>query len=302
MSETINPLTAFSNALADAAAKAGEATVLVNGRRRMPSSGVHFAAGLVLTASHTVEREEAIQVLFGSGVQTGAVLVGRDPSSDLAVLRLEQAGGPVASRAAQDGRVGQLVLSLGRPSENGIEASLGVVSSAGGPVRLHGGGLLERYLRTDTIPYPGFSGGPLVDAEGSVLGINTSGLTPGSALTIPASLAWNVADALSQHGHVRRGYLGVRSQPVELPSAAQQALGREQKTGLLLVGVDDGSPAAQGGLMLGDVLVGLGGQVVEDPDVLVGMLSGSLVGTTTPVEIVRAGQPQTLSVVVGERK
>ena len=88
--------------------------------------------------------------------------------------------------------MGQLVLSLGRPSEGGIEASLGVISSVGGPVRMHGGGLLERFLRTDTIPYPGFSGGPLVDAEGLVLGINTSGLTPGSSLTIPASLAWSV--------------------------------------------------------------------------------------------------------------
>lgn len=302
MSENLNPLTAFSNALADAASKAGEATVLVSARRRMPASGIHFAPGLVLTASHTIEREEGIPVLFGSGVQTTANLVGRDPSSDLAVLRLEQSGGATVERSAQDGRVGQLVLSLGRPSEGGIEASLGVISAVGGPVRLHGGGLLERYLRTDTIPYPGFSGGPLVDADGRVLGINTSGLTPGSSLTIPAILAWGVAEALSKHGKVRRGYLGVRSQPVELPASAQQALGREQHNGLLLVGVDDGSPAALGGLILGDVLVGLAGQVVEDPDALIGMLSGSLVGASTPIEVLRGGQPLTVSVVVGERK
>jgi len=302
MSENLNPLMAFSNALADAASKAGDATVLVSARRRMPASGVHYAPGLVLTANHTIEREEGIPVLFGSGAQTTASLVGRDPASDLAVLRLEQAAGPLIGRSAQDGRVGQLVLSLGRPSEGGIEASLGVISSVGGPVRMHGGGLLERFLRTDTIPYPGFSGGPLVDAEGLVLGINTSGLTPGSSLTIPASLAWSVAETLAQHGKVRRGFLGVRSQPVELPASARQALGREQASGLLLVGVDEGSPAAQGGLMLGDVLVGLAGQTVEDPDALLGMLSGSLVGASTAVEILRGGQPLTLSVVVGERK
>jgi S1-C subfamily serine protease len=301
MSTSDNPLVAFSEAMANAVAKAGAATVLVNARRRMPASGVQFAPGLVLTASHAVEREDNLSILSPDGAEISATLSGRDPSSDLAVLRLEKTSGALAERAAEAGRVGQLVLALGRPTPNGIEASLGVISAVGGPVRMQRGGLLERYLRTDTIPYPGFSGGPLIDAAGQVLGINTSGLTHGAAITIPASLAWTVADALGQHGRVRRGYLGVRSQPVQLPAAAQQALGREQQIGLLLVGVDDGSPAANGGLMLGDVLVALAGQLVEDPDALVSMLAGSLVGTPVAIEVIRGGQPQTLSVTVGER-
>ena len=301
MSTSDNPLVAFSEAMADAVAKAGAATVLVNARRRMPASGVQFAQGLVLTASHVVEREDNLSIVYPDGSEISAALAGRDPSSDLAVLRLEKTGGALAERAAQDGRVGQLVLALGRPTPNGIEASLGVISAVGGPVRMQRGGLLERYLRTDTIPYPGFSGGPLVDAAGRVLGINTSGLAHGAAITIPASLAWTVAEALGEHGRVRRGYLGVRSQPVQLPAAAQQALGREQQIGLLLVGVDDGSPAANGGLMLGDVLVGLAGQPVEDPDALVSMLAGSLVGAPVAIEVIRGGQPHTLTVTIGER-
>lgn len=301
MSISDNPLVAFSDAMAEAVARAGAATVLVNARRRIPASGVQFAPGLVLTASHAVERDDNLSIVRPDGSEVAASLAGRDPSSDLAVLRMEQAGGATAERALQNARVGQLVLALGRPSPGGIEASLGVISAVGGPVRMQRGGLLESYIRTDTIPYPGFSGGPLIDVSGQVLGINTSGLAHGAAITIPAGVAWTVAEALGQHGRVRRGYLGVRSQPVQLPAAVQQALGREQSIGLLLVGVDDGSPAASGGLMLGDILVALAGQPVEDPDSLVGMLAGSLVGTPVAVHVVRGGQPLTQTVIVGER-
>jgi S1-C subfamily serine protease len=179
---------------------------------------------------------------------------------------------------------------------------LGVVSAVGGPVRTRRGSLLENYLRTDTIPYPGFSGGPLIDASGRVLGINTSGLAPGLSLTIPVTLAWGIAEALAQHGRVRRGYLGIRSQPVAIPGAGRQALGREQESGLLLVGVEEGSPASQGGLMVGDILVGLGDEPITDPDQLLSRLVGTIVGQPTPVEVLRGGQPLKITVKIGERK
>ena len=301
MSQTDNPLIAFSDAMADAVEKAGAATVLVNARQRMPASGIIFEPTLVLTANHVVERDSDLSVLLPDGSEIKASLAGRDPASDLAVLRLERPAPVTAQPALTDGRVGQLVLALGRPSSGGIEASLGVISAEGGPVRTHRGGLLERYLRTDTIPYPGFSGGPLIDAAGQVLGINTSGLAHGAALTIPASLAWPLAQSLAQHGKLRRGYLGVRSQTVELPSGAAQALGRAQSAGLLLVGVDQGSPAGSAGLMVGDILVGLAGQPISDPDQLLGYLTANLVDQPTPVEILRGGQRMLLNVTVGER-
>ncbi len=300
MSET-NPFVALSAAMADAVAKAGAATVLVNARQRMPASGVAYASDLILTADHVVEQEDAITILLADGTEVHAKLAGRDPTSDLALLRLDRPAAPAAEPAAEEARVGQMALALGRPSPQGIEASLGVVSALGGPVRTRRGGLLERYLRTDTIPYPGFSGGPLIDASGRVLGINTSGIAPGTALTIPTGLAWQVAASLAQHGRLRRGYLGVRSQPVELSAQAQAALGREQGVGLLLVGVEKDSPAASGGLMVGDILVGLNGQPIPDPDVLVSRLTGSLVGGPAAIEIVRGGQRMQLTVVVGER-
>ncbi len=297
-----NSFVALSNAMADAVAHAGASTVLVNARQRMPASGVAYAADLVLTADHVVEQEDSIKVLLADGTELSAKLLGRDPTSDLAVLRLERPIAIAAEPADKDARVGQMVLALGRPGPEGIEASLGVVSATGGPVRTRRGGLLERYLRTDTIPYPGFSGGPLIDASGRVLGINTSGIAPGTALTIPTSLAWQVAEALVKHGRLRRGFLGVRSQPVELSSQIQTALGREQAIGLLMVGIEKDSPAAAGGMIVGDILVGLNGQIINDPDELVSRLTGNLVGSPTPVEIVRGGQPVQLTIVIGERQ
>jgi S1-C subfamily serine protease len=297
-----NLLAALSESMANAVEKAGAATVLVDGRRRMPASGIAFAADLVLTADHVIEREEDIPVGLPDGSQLAARLAGRDPGSDLAVLRLPSAVAAVAETAPQEARIGQLVLALGRPTPEGIQASLGVISAVGGPVRTGRGGLLERYLRTDAIPYPGFSGGPLVDTAGRVVGLNTSGLARGASLAIPAGLAWQIAESLARHGSVRRGYLGVRSQPVAIPAAQQKALGRQQATGLLLVSVEENSPAEAGGLMVGDILTGLAGQPLTDPDELLARLTGEVVGQATPVEVLRGGQPTLITVTIGERK
>ena len=297
-----NLLAALSESMANAVEKAGAATVLVDGRRRMPASGIAFAADLVLTADHVIERDEDIPVGLPDGSQLAARLAGRDPGSDLAVLRLPSAVAALAETAPQEARIGQLVLALGRPTPEGIQASLGVISAVGGPVRTGRGGLLERYLRTDAIPYPGFSGGPLVDTAGRVVGLNTSGLARGASLAIPAGLAWQIAESLARHGSVRRGYLGVRSQPVAIPAAQQKALGRQQASGLLLVSVEENSPAEAGGLMVGDILTGLAGQPLTDPDELLARLTGEVVGQATPVEVLRGGQPTLITVTIGERK
>jgi S1-C subfamily serine protease len=261
-----------------------------------------YAADLILTANHVVEWEDDIRVVLDNGSESRASVAGRDPGSDLALLRLARAEARPVEAAPQEARVGQMVLAIGRPGPEGLQASLGVISAVGGPVRSMHGGLIERYLATDAIPYPGFSGGPLVDGGGRVLGINTSGLARGASLAIPVGLAWQVAATLAQHGHVRRGYLGIRSQPVELPAQAQKALNRKQPTGLLLVSVEEDSPAAMGGMMIGDILVGIAGNPVMDPDELLGRLTGSMVGQPTPVEVLRGGQPTVLMVTVGERK
>ncbi len=159
-------------------------------------------------------------------------------------------------------------------------ASVGIVSAVGGPIRMPQGATLERYIRTDAIPYPGFSGGPLIDTQGSVLGITTTGLVSSATLAIPAHIAWDIADTLAQQGFIKRGYLGISSQLVQLPEAQRD--GRAEDHGLLIVQVDEGSPAQKGGLMLGDILVALDNHPLKDAEDLRSLLSGDRVGKTIP--------------------
>lgn len=300
MSKSI--LVELSDALADAAELAGRSTVLVNARRRLPASGIIFAPDLVLTADHVIERHEDITVVLEDGTEIPAKVAGRDAGTDLAVLKLDRAVGTVGVPAKSPARLGQIALALARPSREGVEASLGTVSAVGGPVRTGRGGLLERYIRTDSISYPGFSGGPLVAADGTILGLNTSGLSNGPAISIPADIAWNLGETLARHGQIKRGYLGIRSQTVDIPGSSQDALGRRQATGLLVMNVEKNSPASKGGLMVGDILVALAGNPILHHDELFARLHGETVDRSTPIEILRGGRPQTLNIVIAERE
>jgi S1-C subfamily serine protease len=299
-----NVLLDLSDDLATIVATGGEAVVRVDARGRLPASGVWWSAdGLVVTTHHVVERDESIVVGLADGQTLDATLVGRDPSTDLALLRVQTQGGepslvPPAWASADGLKVGHLVLALGRPGRT-VQATLGVVSALGGSWRTRGGGHIDRYLQTDVVMYPGFSGGALVNAAGNVVGINTSALVRGTSLALPAETVRRVVEDLVAHGQVRRGYLGVGTQPARLPATVAEQLG--QKTGLLLVSVEPGSPAEQGGLFMGDTLVSLDGQPVRHHDDLLALLAGDRVGQTVPVRIVRSGQVQELQVTIGER-
>ena len=296
-----NPLTDFSNGLTTAVEKAGMSTILVDARKRYPASGIAYAEDLVLTADHVVTRDDDLKIGLPDGKSLKVTVAGRDPGSDLAVLRLaEKALTP--AKTSNDVKVGQLVLALGRPNSAGMQASWGIVTAISGPARTHRGGLLDEYISTETTPYPGFSGGPLINTEGEVLGLNTSGLTRGSSLTIPVKVAWRIADALAKHGSVKRGYLGVRTQPVEIPEAARKSLKREQSSGLLILWLEENGPAQQGGLFVGDTIVAIGGQAVGDPDDLFSALNSDTVGKSIAVEVLRGGRAETVPVTVGERK
>ncbi len=295
-----NSILDLSNAFADAVEKAGKSIVLVNARQRMPASGIAIETGLILTADHVVEREEEINVVLPNGAQVKASLAGRDPGTDLAVLKLETESAWPAEKS-HSARVGQIILALGRPSSQGVEASLGTLSAIQGPIRTQYGSL-DCFYRTDTTPFPGFSGGPLVDVEGSVLGVNTSGFGRGMSITIPTEIAWKIAAELAKNGSIRRGYLGIRSQVVELTPTAEANLKRKQASGLLIIGLEKESPAEAGGLLVGDILAGINQQPVSDHDELFNNLSGEVIGKPTHVEVLRGGIPQTLLVTIGERK
>jgi S1-C subfamily serine protease len=284
-------LSVLSGQMADAVERIRPALVTVNGRPRQPASGIVFAPNMILTADHVVEREDDLTIRTDDGRSLTAQFVGRDPVSDLAVLRVAELGIDPAVQSGDAARVGQLTLAIGRPSAGGPMASLGIISAVGGPVRTQRG-MVDQVIQTDATPYPGFSGGPLIDASGAVIGLLTTGLVGGAALALPAGMAWRIGTTLAQQGHVKRGFLGVSSQPVALPDGQK---------GLLIVRVERGSPSERAGLLIGDVLIGLDGQTVADTDDLQALLTGERVGRAVPAIIVRGGSQQTLSLTIGQR-
>jgi S1-C subfamily serine protease len=297
---TKNLFVELSDAMADAAERAGKSTVLVDARHKFPASGIAFTKDLILTADHVVERDEDIKVILADGSEVTAKLAGRDPGTDLAVLKLDSAKATPAEVSQTPARVGQFVLAIGRPSNDGIQSSLGTVNAIGGPVRTGRSSMLERYIKTDAVSYPGFSGGPLINGDGTIFGINTSGFGHG-AITIPAEVAFKIGETLAKHGKIKRGYLGIRSQIVELTADVQKSLKREQQSGLLLVGLESDSPAGKGGLLVGDIIVGVGGEAVADQDDLFVHLGGDVVGKSTPIQIARGGKVESVNVEIGER-
>jgi S1-C subfamily serine protease len=301
----MSELSNFSNQLADAVQAAGAWTVRVQARRGPPASGIALSAELVLTADHVVDpaREESIRIGLPDGTEAGASVVGRDPTTDLAVLKLAAGSTTLtpARAAAGDPRTGALALVVGRPGAQ-PSASLGLVAGLAGPARTRRGGMLERFIQVDAVLYPGFSGGPLIDVDGAVLGMITSGLGfGGPAVALPWALVTQIAETLGKHGKVPRGYLGVGSQPVTLSGQAKELTGGQER-GLLVVQVAEGGPAAAAGFLQGDILVRLDGDSVTNADDLQGLLGPNRVGTTVTAGVVRGGELRDLSVSVGTRE
>jgi S1-C subfamily serine protease len=294
-------LESLSNDLAGAVDRAGQSVVAIHARRRIPASGVHWRPGIIVAAHHTIQREEDITISLADGTTVTATLAGRDPTTDLAVLKVDEAKVPVASVA--DGsaiRVGALVLALGRPG-TAVTASLGVISTVGGEWRTWHGGTIDRFVRLDLSIYDGFSGGPLVDASGRVLGINTSGLSRGAALAIPGSTVNRVVDQLVKTGRVARGYLGLGMQAVRLPAALVEKLSLPNDVGLMVVSAEPGGPGDTAGMLIGDVLIAIADKPVGDPADVMSLLGGDQIGKTLSTSIIRAGEPKNVSITIGER-
>lgn len=293
-------LKSMSDELAGVVESAGADVVRVEGRRRLPASGIRWSSGgVIVTAHHVVERDERLRV--GAGDEDGqpAELVGRDPTTDLAVLRVEgfEAGSAEWAEAGAL-KVGHVVLALGRPGHT-VQATLGIVSALGEAWRTRAGGTVDRYLQTDVVMYPGFSGGPLVSTAGQIMGMNTSAHR-GVSLTIPTTTVKRVVDSILTHGKVQRGYLGVGVQAVHLPQALVDELGQE--TGLILVSVEPDSAADQGGLLLGDTLLSLDGEPTRQLDELLDLLGHEMAGREVVARILRGGGVREQKLTVGERK
>ena len=300
-------LRALSDDLAGAVERAGRSVVAIHARPRIAASGIYWRDGVVVATSHTIRKEQDIAVTLADGTRAEAQLVGRDGGTDIAVLRFDSTPTAkaltLADRAADDAlRVGSLVLAVGRPGDGGVTASLGVISTVGERWRTWSGGEIDRFVRLDLAVYDGFSGGALVDAEGSVLGVNCSALARGTPLTIPNATVERVVDALLTRGHVARAYLGVAMQPVRLTrSLAERLKLSETAGGVLVVMVESDSPADRGGLLVGDVIISADGHDMAEPQDVAELLGAERVGGKLELRVVRGGELKNLSLTVGER-
>jgi S1-C subfamily serine protease len=302
MSNVASTWQALSREFAGVIESSGRAVVAVHARRRIPSSGVQWRPGVVVTADHAVEREEEIAVTLPDGSRTPATLAGRDPSTDLAILKVEGASLPpieVGDAAAL--KAGHWILAAGRTAEGDARAGLALVGVAGSAWRTRRGGELDRTLRLDTNLHPNLSGGPAFDDQGRVLGINTSGLSRFGAVIVPASTVERVVAELEKRGHIGHGYLGVGMQPVRLPRTLRAQLNVGNETAVLVMSVETDSPAEKAGLTLGDVLVGLDGSAVTGIDDVLRHLSADRIGKPVKASIIRGGALADALITVGER-
>ncbi|GAC1467917.1 MAG: trypsin-like peptidase domain-containing protein [Chloroflexota bacterium] len=301
-SESTSALLGLSNNLADAVERAGLSVVAVNGRQQFASSGVHWRPGVIVTADHTIDREEGITVTLPNGQTVPVTLAGRDAGTDLAILKVEGGDVPTAEIADSETlRIGHIVVAVARPGETGLSASLGTISALSGSWRTWAGGQVDQLIRPDLTLYPGFSGGPLVDAAGRVVGINTSGLSRRLTLALPTSTVNRVAEQLLTRGRIARGYLGIGMQPVRLPDSLRSSLSLEQQDALIVVSVETGGPAEKAGVLIGDILIALDGKPVADTHDVQSLLDPDRVGKPLAATVARGGTRTDVTLTVGER-
>jgi S1-C subfamily serine protease len=301
-SEKTNQLITLSRDLAAAVDRVSPNVVAVDARPRVATSGILWRPGIVVATHHTIKREEEITVLLHDGREVAATLVGRDASTDLAVLKIEGESGAADIADQTDAlKVGYLVLAVGRTGGEGVSASLGCISSVGEAWRTWQGGIIDHFVRLDLNIYLGFSGSPLVSADGRVLGINTSGLGRGAALTIPAVTVNRVVDALLRIGRIPRPYIGVGMQPVRLSDAVKSKLNLTHDGGVIILGVEPGSPADKAGFLVGDVLIALGTTSITDTEDMQAAIAPGSIGQTIDASVVRGGERANLAVTIGER-
>ena len=303
ISEPKNMLNALSHDLAHVVEQVSPFVVAVNARRHLSSSGVYWRDGIIVTAAHTIRRTDEISVILANSQSVVTTLAGVDPSTDLAVLKIDnpELSPPLFGDAAQL-KVGHVVLAVGRGAQRGLNATLGIVGVLSGSWRTWRGGLIDQFIGLDLVLHPGAAGGPLTDSHGRVLGINTLGLSRSMALTIPVSTVNRVVTHLLEKGHMGLGYLGLGMRPIPLPENLKSTLNLSADSGLIVVTVEPDGPGSKAGVLFGDVIVALEGTAVSNIRDLQAFLEPESVGKTIPVSIIRGGKPIEINVTIGERR
>jgi S1-C subfamily serine protease len=292
----------LSNALAQSTERAAANVVAVHAEARGSASGVVWRTGIIVTAEHALRRDEEIHATLPDARVVPTTLAGRDPSTDLAVLKCAEATvGVAAFGDAAALRPGNLTLVVGRTRASGPVAALGVVSLVAPERRTWTGAALTPYIRLDVGLQPTAIGGAVVDAQGRTVGMATPRFARFGAIAIPAPAIDRVVDTLLKKGHIPQGYLGVGLQPVRLPDGLRQSLQRSEKTAAIVLEVEPESPAHKAGIVIGDILIALAGHSVARLEDVHGQLHGEAIGQQLALKFVRGGAVQEVNIVVGER-
>lgn len=295
-----NVFHALDQALATAVAAAAPSVVHVARGHGHGGTGIAWADDVVVSSSfHTPDRTTVgVATADGDLDRREAEVIGRDPGTDVALLRVTGGGlSPATFRDLGALAVGNLALALGRPGRT-VRASLRAIGVLGPARRTPHGGKLDRHVESDRQIPRGFAGGPLIDADGAVLGMNTRTLVRGEDIAVPTATLRRIIDELKAHGGVRRGYLGVGAYPAQLPPPLAQLAGRDR--GALVASIEDGGPAAAAGLLVGDIIVEVGGAPVGGPDDL-RLALGDRPGETVDIVVLRGGARLVLRATLGTR-
>jgi S1-C subfamily serine protease len=292
----------LSNALAQVTERAAPSAVAVHTEARGSWSGVIWRPGVVVTAEHALSRDEEIHLTLSDSRIVAATLVGRDPSTDLAVLKCAEAGSPPANFGGVDSlKPGCLTLVVGRTRVSGPVAALGIVSLVAPERRTWTGASLAPYIRLDVGLQPTAAGGAVVSAEGKIAGIATPRFGRFGATAIPATVVNRVIDTLLEKGRIPQGYLGMGLQPVRLPDSLRESVQRKEKTAIIVLEVEPGSPAQKAGILIGDILLTLAGHTVAQLENVQSQLQAGNIGKPLAAKIVRGGAVREFSITVGER-
>jgi S1-C subfamily serine protease len=299
MVETVSSLVALSDATAQLVERAAVSIVSVRGGGRWHLSGIHWRSGIIVTAEEVLEHDENIQLTLPGGRSVEAALVGRDPTTDVAVLRFQPDGLPTATIAKAPLRAGEAIFAVGNHDGTAL-AAFGIVALAGGAWRSSRGGTIDEFLRLDLTLSPASEGGALVDALGRVLGMTVLGPRR-RALAIPTSTIERAVDQLLARGHVFRAYLGAGLRPLRGERRQDTSSASGSGRGVLVVDIDPEGPAKGAGLLVGDVITSWNDRSIDRVRDVIHLLGPESVGTTVGLGLVRGGATATLQVVLGER-
>lgn len=295
-------LSGLSQSLVQLVEEASGGVVAVKAAPYRVVTGLSLHEDLIAVADHSLRREGRVPIQSADSKTAVATILGREPSLDLAFLKVEGITlTPLATADAGSLRAGMLAAVIGMTMDVGVSASVGVLGAVGGPRRTWRGGTLDSFLRLDVNLYPSQSGAAVVDVAGKLIGMATPGLSRHSTLAVPIATLQRVAEELLREGRIRHGYLGVGLQPVAMLKSLRDRHGIEAESGLIVLSIEADSPAEQAGLQLGDVLISIDGRALEDVDDLQSLLRGDAVGKTVRAKLLRGGEPVESDITIGER-